>query len=119
MPVTEPMQVELHLVDVEPFTAFIAKVLRAEAYLQELTAGESAALPDAAVAGILLLSQAVRELGGAVPSQAALLAARDDDAAAEAWTLEERIRANVAGRGTPDLTGTQTAAALRTALGQD
>ena len=100
---TEPMQVELHLVDAEPFTTFVAKVLRAESYLQELTTEESAALPDAAVAGILLLSQAVRERGGAVPSAAALLA----------------DRGRAADRSAQDLTGAQTAAALRTALGQD
>src|SRR5580704_8720969 len=103
-PMPQPeMTVEIHLVDVEPFTTFIAKVLRAESYLQELTTAESAALPDAAVAGILLLTQAVREMGGAVPSKAALLAGRD----------------RAAGTSAPDLTGTQTAAALRTALGQD
>jgi hypothetical protein len=95
-------EIEIHLVDVEPFTSFVAKVLRAESYLQELTTEESAALPDAAVAGFLLLTQAVRELGGAVPSKASLLAGRDRAAAIA-----------------PDLTGTQTAAARRTALGQD
>jgi hypothetical protein len=117
---TQPdMHVEIHLADAEPFTTFIAKVFRAESYLAELTTEEAAALPDAAVAGVLLLTQAVRELGGAVPSKAALLTGRDADAASEAWTIEERIRANVADRSTPDLTGAQTATALRSALGQD
>lgn len=73
--------VELHLIDVDPVLAFIAKACRAEAWAQQLTTEQAAALPDCAVAAFLLLQHAVRDLAGAgIPTMAAVLREARGDA---------------------------------------
>jgi hypothetical protein len=64
----------MDLSSVEPVMAFIARVCRAEAWLQRLTTEQAAALPDEAVAGFLLIQHAVRDLSGGLPSMASVLA---------------------------------------------
>jgi hypothetical protein len=60
-------------------TAFIVKVCRAEAWLRQLTVEELAALPDSATAAMTLLQEALKDLGGHLPTKAEVLARKDPE----------------------------------------
>jgi hypothetical protein len=61
--VAQVARVEVTIADVEPIARFIARVCKAGAMMRDMTAGEAAALPGAAAAGIAELQAAVRDLG--------------------------------------------------------
>jgi hypothetical protein len=84
----EPMatvDVAVTIADLEPVAGFIAKACRAEAWLRQLTADQADDLPDVAVAAMSMLQEAVREIGGYLPTAAAILAGSDN-------TTETRTR---------------------------
>lgn len=59
-----PLTVSVSIADVEPVSTFIAKALRAEAWLRQLTPDELVALPEPAGMAMELLQRAADELAG-------------------------------------------------------
>lgn len=71
----ETASITVKVADIEPVASFIAKTLRAEAWLRQLTSEQMAALPQPAIAAMQMLQEAVSDLnGGHLPTMAAVLA---------------------------------------------
>ena len=65
--------VEVWIADLEPVTAFIVKVVQADAEMRLTTVEQAAELPDPLVSGWGKLQDAIRELGDRAPAEAAAL----------------------------------------------